>query len=151
VTGVIQAYAAACADIAVLAGSKGPLAAIHTRLAEDISHLVPQHFIALYDRTRLAHIERYLRALALRARRALVDPEKDHAKAKGPQHYTDRLRSMLQTLGPQSTADKRQALEELAWMIEEYKVSIFAQELKTAGPMSPKRLEEKMREIERMT
>jgi ATP-dependent helicase HrpA len=36
-------------------------------------------------------------------------------------------------------------------MIEEYKVSIFAQELKTAGPMSAKRLEEKMREIERMT
>ena len=31
------------------------------------------------------------------------------------------------------------------------KVSIFAQELKTAGPMSPKRLDEKIAEIERMT
>jgi ATP-dependent helicase HrpA len=36
-------------------------------------------------------------------------------------------------------------------MIEEYKVSVFAQELKTAAPMSPKRLDEKIREIERMT
>jgi ATP-dependent helicase HrpA len=35
-------------------------------------------------------------------------------------------------------------------MIEEYKVSVFAQELKTALPVSPKRLEEKIREIERM-
>jgi ATP-dependent helicase HrpA len=35
-------------------------------------------------------------------------------------------------------------------MIEEYNVSIFAQELKTVGPMSPKRLEEKIGEIERM-
>jgi ATP-dependent helicase HrpA len=57
---------------------------------------------------------------------------------------------MLQTLGQQSSLPKREALEELAWMIEEYNVSIFAQELKTAGPMSPKRLEEKIREIERM-
>jgi len=56
----------------------------------------------------------------------------------------------METLTPQSSAQKRQALEELVWMIEEYKVSIFAQELKTAGPMSPKRLEEKVREIERM-
>jgi ATP-dependent helicase HrpA len=63
---------------------------------------------------------------------------------------TERLRVMLQTLGPQSSAGKRHALEELAWMIEEYNVSIFAQELKTVGPMSPKRLEEKIGEIERM-
>jgi ATP-dependent helicase HrpA len=41
-------------------------------------------------------------------------------------------------------------LEELFWMIEEYKVSIFAQELKTAVPVSAKRLEEKFGEVERM-
>jgi ATP-dependent helicase HrpA len=35
-------------------------------------------------------------------------------------------------------------------MIEEYKVSLYAQELKTPYPISRKRLEEKKREIERM-
>jgi ATP-dependent helicase HrpA len=35
-------------------------------------------------------------------------------------------------------------------MIEEYKVSIFAQELKTACPVSKKRLEKKLAEINRM-
>jgi ATP-dependent helicase HrpA len=35
-------------------------------------------------------------------------------------------------------------------MIEEYKVSLFAQELKTPYPVSPKRLGEKVREFERM-
>ncbi len=147
---VIQAYAATSADIAALAGAKGPLAVIHGRLTEAISHLLPQNFIALYDRPRLAHIERYLRALAIRARRALVDPEKDRLKEQGLQTYSERLRGLLQTLGPQSSTEKREALEELAWMLEEYKVSIFAQELKTTGPMSPKRLEEKIREIERI-
>jgi len=147
---VIQAHAAASKEIDALSGGKGLLALIHGRLKGDMSHLVPPNFIALYDRPRLVHIERYLRALAIRARRALVDPEKDQTKALGPQTYSERLRGMLQTLGQQSSLQKREALEELAWMIEEYNVSIFAQELKTAGPMSPKRLEEKIRQIERM-
>jgi ATP-dependent helicase HrpA len=148
---VIQAHAAAAREIEALSGAKGLLASIHGRLEEDLSHLVPHNFIELYDRPRLAHVERYLRGLAVRARRAIVDPEKDRAKSHDLQPYADRLKGLLQTLTPQSTAEKRQALEELAWMIEEYKVSIFAQELKTAGPTSPKRLDEKIREIERMT
>jgi ATP-dependent helicase HrpA len=41
-------------------------------------------------------------------------------------------------------------MEELFWLIEEYKVSIFAQELKTALPVSAKRLDEKFREVEGM-
>jgi ATP-dependent helicase HrpA len=147
---VIQAHAAASREIESLSGAKGLLASIHSRLEEDLAQLVPHNFIGLYDRNRLATIERYLRGLAVRARRAIVDPEKDRAKSQGLQPYVDRLRDLLQTLTPQSTAEKRQALEELAWMIEEYKVSIFAQELKTAGPTSPKRLDEKIREIERM-
>jgi ATP-dependent helicase HrpA len=35
-------------------------------------------------------------------------------------------------------------------LIEEYKVSLFAQELRTAVPVSEKRLRERMMEIERM-
>jgi ATP-dependent helicase HrpA len=35
-------------------------------------------------------------------------------------------------------------------MVEEYKISVFAQELKTSIPVSAKRLDEKMRELERM-
>jgi ATP-dependent helicase HrpA len=147
---VLQAYAAASRDIAALSGAKGVLASVYRQLTEALANLLPQNFIALYDRARLAHIERYLQALSVRASRALVDPEKDRAKAQGPQNYTEHLRRLMKTLNAQSSGQKRQAIEELAWMIEEYKVSVFAQELKTAVPMSAKRLEEKIREIERM-
>jgi len=136
--------------VAALAGSKGPLAGIYSQLEADLAHLMPPNFIALYDLGRLPHLERYLQALAIRARRARVDPEKDRVKAEQPQKYSERLKGLLKTLNPESSAEKRQALEELFWMIEEYKVSTFAQELKTAVPVSPKRLEEKIREIERM-
>ena len=148
---VIRAHAAASQEIAPLAGAKGPVTAIHGCLRAELSRLVPQDFIALYDRGRLVHVERYLRALSTRARRALVDPEKDRVKAQAPQKYAGELKRLMETLSAQSSDEKRRALEDLAWMIEEYKVSIFAQELKTAGPMSAKRLEEKIREIERMT
>ncbi len=147
---VLQAHAAARQDVAALAGGKGPLAGIYSQLEADVAHLLPPNFIALYDLDRLPHLERYLQALAIRARRALVDPEKDRVKAEQPQKYSERLKGLLKTLHPESSAEKRRALEELFWMIEEYKVSVFAQELKTALPVSPKRLEEKIREIERM-
>jgi ATP-dependent helicase HrpA len=147
---VIQAYAAVRRELEALSGSKGPLAAIRSRLEEDVSHLVPQNFISLYEVTRMPHLERYLQGLAIRARRALVDPEKDRAKSESLKLYSGRLQLLLKALGPGSSAEKRRALEDLFWMIEEYKVSIFAQELKTAVPVSAKRLEDKFREIERM-
>ena len=39
-------------------------------------------------------------------------------------------------------------IEELFWMIEEYKVSLFAQELKTPYPVSPKKINQLIKEIE---
>ena len=38
-------------------------------------------------------------------------------------------------------------MEELRWMLEEYRVSVFAQELGTAHPISPKRLDKKIEQI----
>lgn len=46
------------------------------------------------------------------------------------------------------TEEKINKIEELFWMIEEYKVSLFAQELKTPYPVSPKKLDSLIREIE---
>ncbi|MBI4633812.1 MAG: DUF3418 domain-containing protein [Deltaproteobacteria bacterium] len=62
-------------------------------------------------------------------------------------HWHD---EMLRRLPPYATGEKRRALEEFVWMIEEYKVSLFGQELKTAIPISRKRIEARMGEIERM-
>ena len=119
-------------------------------LISALERLVPDSFIHLYDAERLAHIERYINAMQIRARRALLDFEKDQAKDRQVKAVADRLDKLLQALSPNATAEKRKALEDLFWMIEEYKVSIFAQELKTAYPVSKKRLEKKLAEINRM-
>ena len=46
--------------------------------------------------------------------------------------------------------DKKMMIEELFWMIEEYKVSLFAQELKTPYPVSPKKLNQLIDKIEKL-
>jgi ATP-dependent helicase HrpA len=88
--------------------------------------------------------------LTIRARRAPVDFEKDQAKAAEVGTFADGLSRLLKTLSPAVSAEKRQAIEDYFWMLEEYKVSVFAQELKTAIPISAKRLQNKLKQIERM-
>jgi len=58
--------------------------------------------------------------------------------------------STLKELPAYASEEKRRALADFGWMIEEYKVSLFAQELKTAIPISRKRIESRMAEIQRL-
>ena len=96
------------------------------------------------------HIVRYLRALTIRAERGAVHLEKALERGKEIPELSGWHDDMLRSLPPYASGEKRLALEEFVWMIEEYKVSLFAQELKTAIPISRKRIEARMGEIERM-
>jgi ATP-dependent helicase HrpA len=119
-------------------------------LRTELSKLVPETFIDLYDADRLIHLVRYMKALEIRAQRAVVDVEKDRAKSDDIQMFTESLNRLLEKLSPSTSKEKKAAIEAYFWQIEEYKVSIFAQELKTSVPVSKKRLKEQLREIERM-
>jgi ATP-dependent helicase HrpA len=119
-------------------------------LREELTKLVPDTFLDLYDTDRLIHLVRYIKAMGMRAQRALVNLEKDREKEKQVRFFTEPLNKLLQELSPAASAEKKTAVESYFWLIEEYKVSIFAQELKTPFRISKKRLEEKLQEIERM-
>ena len=119
-------------------------------LIEELMRIVPESFINLYEMERLVHLERYIKTIEIRAQRAMVDFEKDMAKAKEVKAFANRLDHLIKTISPDASAEKRKALEALFWMIEEYKVSVFAQELKTAISVSKKRLEESLAQISRM-
>jgi ATP-dependent helicase HrpA len=120
------------------------------QLRDDLSDLVPEHFISLYDNSRMIHLERYIQALVLRAERGVVNFEKDQLKARDVKVQADRLVDFLNTLSPRVSDEKRKAVEAFYWLIEEYKVSLFAQELKTPIPVSRKRLDKRYEEIRRM-
>ena len=116
----------------------------------ELSKLIPENFVDLYDPERLVHLVRYMKALVVRAERGMVDLEKDRTKSDAVTVYTERLGQLLNGLAESASEEKKAAIEALYWLIEEYKVSIYAQELKTSVPVSRKRLEEVIREIERM-
>ena len=119
-------------------------------LIRELDCLVPPTFVTIYDFQRLDHLPRYINAAAIRARRAVVDFEKDRSKHNEVARFTVGLNEMLKALSPSVSNEKREAIEAYYWMLEEYKVSVFAQELKTAIPISAKRLETKLGEIGRM-
>ncbi len=83
----------------------------------------------------MPHLPRYLKAMRLRAERLRHDATRDQARMLTVRGY---WREYLK-LKASGNADPA-ALDELRWLIEELRVSLFAQELKTAEPVSPKRL-----------
>ncbi|MDM8536729.1 ATP-dependent RNA helicase HrpA [Desulfobacterales bacterium HSG17] len=119
-------------------------------LRDSLANLVPENFTELYSGDRMSHLERYIKAITLRAERGLINFEKDQIKAEDVKKHTQRLNELLNSLSSNVTDEKREAVEEFFWLIEEYKVSLYAQELKTPVKVSPKRLEKIFSEIQRM-
>jgi len=119
-------------------------------IRQELAKLVPPNFVELYDVDRMRHIERYVRALGLRAQRGVDHYDRDRGRAEALHPFSEKLSEMLDSLTTRASDEKKQAVEEFFWLLEEYKVSLFTQELKTAVPVSKQRLEKKVKEIERM-
>jgi ATP-dependent helicase HrpA len=125
-------------------------------IAADLDRLAPKNFLEVYSVARLVRIPRYLEGLKIRLERARVDPEKDRAKSAQLEPYAfelARLDAEIKKLGqgsasPNANSEKRLAVDELRWMIEEFKLALFAPEIKTAFPISAVRLAKKIREID---
>jgi len=107
-------------------------------LADELAILVSSRFLDRIAFDRLMHLPRYLKALLVRAERAALNPAKNQERLRQLAPYADALKK-LQAQPPRSPEAQRQ-IEAYRWMVEEYKVSLFAQELGTATPVSPQRL-----------
>ena len=114
--------------------------------AAELESLLPRNFLIGIPFAQLAQVPRYLKALATRIERARLNPMKDQERARQLAPYLARLKAM--TANPPSSVASRQRQEAFRWMVEEYKVSLFAQELGTAFPVSPKRLDEFLSRLE---
>jgi ATP-dependent helicase HrpA len=134
----------------ILEKSKNAERELALRIQRDLDALLPRNFLEIYSQERLVHLPRYLKAMRIMAQRGANNAEKHRLKNARIEEFLAWLRQCKEKLSPHGSGEKREALEAFRWMIEEFKVSVFAQELKTAFPISAKRLEEKKKEIERM-
>ncbi|UPG93458.1 ATP-dependent RNA helicase HrpA [Luteibacter aegosomatissinici] len=103
-------------------------------LREQLAGLLQPGFLRELPTSRLAHIPRYLKAMRLRGERLRQDPQRDQSRMLQVLPY---WRALLNAGG---TALDAESWAELRWLVEEWRVSLFAQELKTAEPVSAKRL-----------
>lgn len=115
-------------------------------IAQELEQLMPMDFLGRYRRERIRALPRYLGALTIRAERAYTAPEKDRAKAEQVIPYAKRYEAATEQAKIRDSTARRSYLEELRWMLEEFKVSLFAPEIKVRGRISAKRLEEKFSE-----
>jgi len=118
-------------------------------VAEDIGaqlqRLVGKYFMLSTPWAALAHLPRYLRAVVMRLDKLRVDPVRDAERMADLRPIEQRwLRSIGERRG---TNDPR--LGDFGWLLEELRVSLFAQELRTPQPVSVKRLERAWEQLER--
>ncbi|MBF0109567.1 MAG: ATP-dependent RNA helicase HrpA [Magnetococcales bacterium] len=119
-------------------------AAIIAELRGQLEGLIYPGFLWETPFSWLREYPRYLKAMHKRLERRMLSPTKDAEKAAAVRPFQESLRLALSRGG---RLDDDPELMRFRWMVEEFRVSQFAQELGTALPVSPKRLEEQWRRV----
>ncbi|OQY02406.1 MAG: ATP-dependent RNA helicase HrpA [Desulfobacteraceae bacterium 4572_130] len=120
------------------------------KLKNDMMSLVPENFPVIYNIDKIPSLKKYIHGIRIRAERGWVEPLKDMKKQKHIEKYKIKLKQMLRDFDQDSSIKKTQTIENFFWMLEEYKISIFAQELKTSIKISHKKLDDICNKIERI-
>jgi len=103
---------------------------------QQLLRLFTRHFIVDTPPAQLGHYPRYLKAIAARLDKLKADPARDTARIN--EIAPLQIALLREVAARKGVTDPR--LEEFRWLLEELRVSLFAQELKTAVPVSAKRL-----------
>jgi len=130
---VLAEFAAATRKLRDARPSKEVADDLHAQL----QRLCGKRFVVDSPWPALQHLPRYLKAIALRLDKLRADPARDAARMAELRPLEQRYARRLAEL--RGAPDAR--LDEYRWLLEELRVSFFAQELRTPQPVSVKRLE----------
>ena len=103
-----------------------------------LESLVASHFVTVTGAARLADLTRYLTAIGRRLDRLAQAPQADRERMQRVHAVEDAYTELVQALSPTraAAADVR----DIAWQIEEFRVSLWAQQLGTPRPVSEQRI-----------
>lgn len=112
-----------------------------TDLRDQAAGLIHDGFVSQTPPRRLPHLTRYLRAASYRLEKAQANPNRD-AELAWRVHDVEEAYQRARAADAQGPADPVRAadLAEVRWLVEELRVSLFAQQLGTDGPVSEKRI-----------
>ncbi|HET6968231.1 MAG TPA: DUF3418 domain-containing protein, partial [Ornithinibacter sp.] len=122
----------------------GRTVATRADVRAQLDSLVRPGFVAATGVTRLRDVQRYLRAMQHRLERAATNPREGLL-----QQQVDAVETAYADLLESLPATRRgaTAVTDIGWMVEELRVSLFAQSLGTAGPVSEKRVRKAIADV----
>jgi ATP-dependent helicase HrpA len=106
-------------------------------IQRQLSALLAPGWVRRTPASAFPQLPKYVKAAARRAQRLRDDVHRDHKLDAQVVPFTAALRDLDAKCGPFGRGPE---LERLRWMIEEFRLSLFAQDLRTQGPVSSRRL-----------
>ncbi len=116
-----------------------------TDIQDQLNHLIDKNFITDTPQLYFEQIPRYFKAIAKRLEKIQDNPERDRkARLEISGFWEDYKKRSAQLNKNNLYSDQ---LEAFRWMLEEYRISLFAQEIKTRMPVSSKRIKKAWNDI----
>ncbi|TNH41971.1 ATP-dependent RNA helicase HrpA [Photorhabdus luminescens subsp. sonorensis] len=114
-------------------------------IKEQLSGLVFKGFVTANGWKRLLDVLRYLQGIERRLEKLAIDPHRDRAQMGRVENVQQQWQQWLAKLSLQQK--QLPEVQEIRWMIEELRISLFAQQLGTPYPVSDKRILQTMEQI----
>ncbi len=140
---IVKAVLAALKDVrAQLSQSNGaPFAPARTSVNDQLAELLAPGWVRDTPDDWWTQLPKYVRAIARRLERARGDVERDRKLQLQVEPYAQQVRRLRLSADLDLPGAER---ERLRWMVEEFRLSLFAQDLRTLLPVSAKRLEQQL-------
>ncbi len=126
-----------------LASAKALSSSAHDDIRAQLQGLVHGQFLRQTPYEQLVHLPRYLKAISLRIEKLRSNPARDLQCQKDWESLARPWQKMRQGVKGSGHYHYEQdpRIKDFRWQLEELRVALFAQELRTPSPMSVKRLE----------
>ncbi|KUG55466.1 ATP-dependent RNA helicase HrpA [Kocuria rosea subsp. polaris] len=146
VTALVEQVLSGAARIRKQLKRSSSLAAVNSLndVKAQLEHLVHPGFVAATGYDQLQHLPRYVRAMEVRLEKLAGHLQRDTVGMLAVQKLEDDYDAALDSLPPHAPVPAE--LRRVAWMIEELRVSLFAQELGTAHTVSEKRIRKALKD-----
>ena len=126
------------AEIRLQRAATPALAAALADAGGQFAALIYPQFVSETGLRRLPDLVRYLRAISRRLDTAAQDPVRDAARTAVVREVTEAYQRAIE--GLRAARRSGAYVQSVRWMIEELRVSLFAQVLGTSGPVSDRRI-----------
>jgi len=114
-------------------------------LQQQLGKLIYPGFLYATPWSQLPHLTRYMRAMSLRMDKQPANPQRDGQRAAEIRELWNKWEARMASA--RETGEPSPALQDFRWQLEELRVSLFAQELKTPYPVSVKRLQKAWQDL----